>query len=157
MWYSFRISDTFSKEAVIPMPFSRYECAATLGASRPEDAFIELTDISILGVKIVSIAVTIALWILSLTLWRMLPIFLSTHYLKRLSIVFTFTKFSVAAKILPVHLTLISWSTVPSLATTFSCLLPAELSKILSRSKSSNWLKNLLFDCFFCEWKPYLL
>ena len=109
------LSDTSSKEAVFPMRSPRSESSVPLVASRPEDSFIHPTDNSILGVVKLSIAVKIPFWILSSTVSTMLPVSLSILSLKQLSEVFTFTKLSLAVKLLPVPLTVNSWSTVPSL------------------------------------------
>ena len=77
----------FSKEVITPMRSPRSEFIVTLAASRPEDAFIHVTANSILGVMMFSMAVKIAIWILSSTVSTMLPIFLSILSLKHLSTV----------------------------------------------------------------------
>ena len=50
-------SDAFSKKALIPACSPRSEFAVTLVAFHPEDAFIDLFANSILGAKMLSIAV----------------------------------------------------------------------------------------------------
>ena len=126
--------DTFSKGTVIPMCSPRFEIAMTLVASSPENAFFDLIASSILGVIALSIAVTIAFWLLSLTVSTNLPISLSIFSLKHLSEVFTVTIFSLAPKLLPVLLTVNSWLAVPSLTTSVSCLSLTALPIIISRS-----------------------
>ena len=79
-----------------------------------------------------------------------LPISLSIHSLKHLCKVFTFTKFSLAAGLLPDILKVNSWLTVPSLTVAFSCLSFMVRPIRMSRSKSSNWLKKpFLWLSFF--------
>ena len=145
------LSDEFLQEAVIPTRSPRSELAVTLAASRPEDAFIDLTANSILGVIILSIAVKLAFRILSSTVSTMLPISLSILSLKNLSQVWTFTAFSLAVKLLPLWLTVNFWSTVLLLTTNFCCLPLAASPMITSWSKSSNWLKNFPFDCLYFQ------
>ena len=94
------LSDTFSKGAVIPMCSPRSGFVVTLVASRLEDAFIDLTANSILGVILLSIAVKIAFWILSSTVSTKLPVSLSIFSLKHPSKVLTYTKISLAAELL---------------------------------------------------------
>ena len=94
-------SDTFAKKEFTPTRYPRSEFALTLIASRPEDAFIDLTANSTLGLKILSIAVKIAFWILSSTVSAMFPISLSTLSKKNLSNVCTLSKFSLVVNLLP--------------------------------------------------------
>ena len=61
----------------------------------------------------------------------------------------TITKLSMVVKLLPSILAVISWSSVASLTKTFCCLSLAALPILLSRSKSANWQKILLFVSFF--------
>ena len=143
------LSDTFSKREIIPMRSPRSEFIVSLVASRSEDALNDLTANSILGAMTLSIAFKIAISILSSTVSTMLPTSLSILSLKHLFKVFTLNKPSLAVKLLPVLLTVNSWSTVPSLTTTFSCLPLLASSKIMSWLKSYNWLRSLLFDCLF--------
>ena len=84
-------SNTFSKEAVIPTRSPRSEFAVTLVASRPEDAFIDLTANSIVGAVLLLNAVKIAFWILLSTVLTLLPIYLSILSLKHPSKVGTIT------------------------------------------------------------------
>ena len=142
------LSDTFSKGALIPMCSPRSELAMTLVASRSEDVFIDFNAISILEATILPIAVKIAFCILSLTVSTILLISLSIILLKHPSKVFTFSVFSLVIKILPDLLTVNSWSAVPSLTTSFSCLSLTALPIKISRSNSSNWLRTLVLDCF---------
>ena len=142
-------SDAFSIEALIPTRSPRSEFAITLVTSRPEDAFIDLIANSIFGATMFSIAVKIALCILSSTVPTILLISLSILSLKRLSKVFTFITFSLTAVLLLELLTVKSRSFVPILTTAFSCLSLTALPIIISWSKSSNWLRSLLFDCLF--------
>ena len=62
-WNVLITSDTFLKNAVIIIRSPHSEFAVTLAASRPEDSFIDLNAISILGAKI-SIVVKMAFWII---------------------------------------------------------------------------------------------
>ena len=141
--------DAFSKEALIPTCSLHSEFAAPLVASRPEDAFNDVIANSILGATRLSIAVKIAFCILSSIVSTILLISLSTFSLKHLSKVFTFTVLSLVAVVLLKVLAVKSRSLVPSLTTGFSWLSLAALPRILSWSKSSNWLRRLLFDCLF--------
>ena len=125
------------------------EFAHTLVTSRPEDAFIDLIANSIFGATILSMAAKIAFCILSSTVSTKLFIFLSILPLKHLSKVFTVIAFLFIAVLTLEVPTVKSWSLVPSLTTTFSCLSLAVLPIIISWSKSSNWLRNVLFDCLF--------
>ena len=142
--------DAFPKEALIPTCSPRSEFAATLVASRPEDAFIDLIPNSILGATMLLIAVKNVFWILSSTVSTILLIFQSTLPLKHLSKFLRFTVFSLVAKLLQDVATVKSPSLVPSLTITFFCLSLAALPIIISWSKSSNyWLRSLLFDRLF--------
>ena len=144
--------DTFSKGAVIPMCSPRSEFALTRVAFRPEDAFIDLIANFIFRVIKVSIAVEIAFWTVS----TILPTSLSNLLLKHISKVFTFTIFSLVARLLPGFSTVNSWSRLPLLTAAFSCLLLTLLPTKTSSSRSFNCLRSLLFDCFSCQWKPWL-
>ena len=139
--------DAFSKEALIPTCSLLSELADTLVASRPEDAFIDLIANSFLGVTTLSIAVKNAFCILPSTISTILLNSLSNLSLKHLSKVFTLTAFPLTIESLLEVPTVKSRSLAPSLTTAFSCLSLTALPMIISRSKSSNWLRSLLFDC----------
>ena len=141
--------DAFSKEALIPACSLRSEFTDTLVTSRPEDALIDLIANSILGATILSIAVRIAFCILSSTVSTILFISLSILSLKHLSRVFTFIAFQLSTELLLKVPTVKFRSLEPSLTTIFSCLSLAALPITKSWSKSSNWLRRLLFDCLF--------
>ena len=141
--------DAFSKEALIPTCSPRSAFAVTLVASRPEDAFIDLIADSIFGATMLTIAVKIAFCILSSTVSTILLISLSILSLKHLSKVLTFTVLSIIAILLLEASIVKSRSLVPLLTTVFSWLSLAALSIMISWSKSSNWLRSLLFDCLF--------
>ena len=142
-------SDAFSKEALIPACSLRSEFADTLVTSRPEDAFIDLIANSILGATMLSMAVKFAFCILSSTASTLLFISLSILSLKHFSRVFTFIAFQLSTELLLKVPTVKSRSLEPSLTTTFSCLALVALPIIIFWSKSTNWLRSLLFDCFF--------
>ena len=141
--------DAFSREALTPTRPLRSEFADTLVASRPEDAFIDLIASSILGATTFSIAVKIEFCILSSTVSTILLISLSILSLKHLSKVFTVIALPLTTESLLEVPTVKSWSLVPSLTTAFSNLSLTSLPIIISWSKSSNWLRSLLFDCLF--------
>ena len=148
------LSDTFSKEAVIPMRSPCSEFVMTLVAYCPEDASIDLTANSILGVLILSITIKFFFWILSLTVSAILPICLSILSLKHLSKFCTLTKFSFVVKLMLVLLTENSWSAVPSLNTTFfACRLQRCQLKCLGRSHQTGW-EAFYLNVFSCKWKP---
>ena len=69
--HSTRFPDAFSKGVLIPTCSQRSEIAITLVASRPEDAFIDLSANSILVATMLSIAVKNAFWILHSTVSTM--------------------------------------------------------------------------------------
>ena len=140
--------DAFSKEVLIPTCSLLSEFADTLVASRPENAFIDLIAKSILGATMLSIAVKIAFCIY-LQLYQQYCSFLSILSLKHLSKVFAFIAFSLTTELLLEIPTVKSRSLVLSLTTTFSCLSLAALPITITWSKSSNWLRSLLFDCLF--------
>ena len=125
------LPDAFSRGALIPTCSPRSELAVTLVASRPEDAFIDLIANSILGVTMLSIAVKVALLILSSTVSTILFISLSILSLKHLSKVFTFAVFSLTAELLEIP-TLKSRSLVPSLTAMLSCLSPTIMPIMVS-------------------------
>ena len=91
------LSDTFSEGPQIPMYSPSSDFTMRLVASCPVDGFIDLTANTILGGIILSFAVRIGFWILSLTVSTILPISLSIFSIKFFSEVFTFTKFSLGA------------------------------------------------------------
>ena len=130
--------DAFSKESLIPACYPRSEFAVTMVASRPEDAFIDLTANSILGATMLSIAVKIAFWILSSTVSTKLLISLSILSLKHLSKVFTFTVFSLVTKLSLEVPTVKSRSLLPSFIIAFSRSSLATLPIMISWSKSCN-------------------
>ena len=142
-------SDAFSKEVLISRCSLRSEFAVTLVASRPEDAFNDLIANSILRATMLLIAVKIAFCILSSTVSTILLISLSILPFKHLSKVFTFIAFPLTTELLLEIPTAKSRSLLPSLSTVFSCLLLTALPIIMSWSKSSTWLRSLLFDCYF--------
>ena len=97
-WNVLFLSDTFSKGTVISARSPCSEIAVKLVASRPEDAFIDLTANLILGVTILTLVVKIAFWILSSTMSTMLLISLSILSFKHLSNVRTFTVLPLTVK-----------------------------------------------------------
>ena len=127
----------------------RSDFAVRLVAFRPQDAFIDLIAKSISGATILSIAIKIRFWILSSTAFKILPISPSILSLNHLYQDFTFKIFS--AKLLPGLSTVNSWSPVFSLTVAFSSLSHTVLQILKSWSKSSNWLRRLLFDYFFLQ------
>ena len=141
----------FSKKALVPTCSLRSEFADTLVTSRREDAFIDLIANSILGAIMLSKVVKIAFCILSSTVSMILLISLSIFSLKHLSKVFTLIAFPLITELFLEVPTVKSRSLVPSLTTGFSCLSLTALPLIISWSKSSNWLRSLLFDCLFLQ------
>ena len=111
------LSDTFPKGTVIPMCSLCSEFDVTLVVSRTEEAFIDLTAHSILGVLLQSIAVKIVSRVISPTFSIRLPIFQSIQSLKHLSKFFTSSKFSLVVELLPVVSMVNFWSAVHSLTT----------------------------------------
>ena len=149
-WVSL-FADAFSKEALIPACCLRSEFPDKLVTSRPEDALIDLIANSILGATILFIAVRIAFCILSSTVSTILFISLSILSLKNLPRVLTFIAFHLSTELLLKVPRVKSRSLEPSLTTIFSCLSLAALPITKSWSKSSNWLRSLLFDCLFLQ------
>ena len=132
-----------------PYTFSTFQICQDTGSISFRDGFTDLTANSILGVRIISIAIKIAFWILSSTVSTMLPFSLSILSLKHIPKVWTFTTFFLAVKLLPLLSTVNVCSVVPSLPTTSCSPLFATLPIMISWSKSSNWLGSFLFNCFF--------
>ena len=126
--------DAFSTEVLIPTCSLHSEFAATLVASRPEDAFIDLIASWILGATLLSITVQIAFWILSSTVSTKLFSSLSILSLKHFSKVLTFTAFSLVAELLLEVPMVKSRSLVPSLTIVFPCLSLGALPIIISGS-----------------------
>ena len=93
----------------------------------------------------------------SSTVSTILSISLLVLSLKHLSKVFIITIFSLAAELLSGLPTVSFWSLVPSLIIAFSCLSFTVLPIIISRSKSSNWLRSFVFDCLFLGVETMLL
>ena len=127
-------SEAFLKRAVITICSPRSETAVSVVASRQEDEFIDLIANSILGVTILSMAVKNVSWFLFSTVSTILLISLSILSLNYISKAFTFSGFSLVTKILLLLQVpmVISRSTVPSLATVFSCLSLAALPIMIS-------------------------
>ena len=107
-WNVLILPDTFSREAVILIRYPRSEFAVALTLSGLENKIIDLTAISILGVKILSIEVKIAFWILYSSMSTMLSISLTILSSKHLSEHWTFTELSLTVKLLPRILTVVS-------------------------------------------------
>ena len=112
------------KNSVIPICTPSFEFAATLVASRLEDAFVDLTANSILGVIVLSITVKIAFWIHSSTVSTILIISLSILSVRHFSNEWTFTVLSVLSLVIGLLISLFTvnlWSAGPLLITKF-CL-----------------------------------
>ena len=146
LWFQ----DAFSKKAVSPSCPPHSEFALTMIASRLEDAFIDLFAKSIFGTTVLSMAVVvkIAFWFLYSTVSTKILFSLSILSLYYLFKVFKITVFSLVTNLLLEVPKVKSRSVVPSMTITSSYIPLGVLPTLTSWSKSSNYLKSLLFDWF---------
>ena len=145
------LSDAFPSGAEIPSYFPCSKFAVTQLMSHPDEAILDTIAISIFGVKILSIAVKIAFWILTLTSSTTLCISLVILSIGFLSNVWTNTEISLAAAELSLLLTTIHQSTRGLSKKEVLSLNIRCLNKKTSCSKSLTSLKTLLLCCFFFQ------